>query len=279
VSDYELNFDVRKSDNAYLKSLAINDMPTAIEFDSLVFEYVVTFPLGTDTASLPTIENILFEQAMPTQTVDVSSVSATEHILLVTAEDGVTMNVYQIKFEILLSSNVLLNDLLVDGVSIANFSSTQFEYTYRIFPGSAVPEVTYEKAEDVQIVDITYGVVGEQTIIFVEAQDGSVGTYVINFVITDENPGDKPSCDDVAWTALGDGYFQASSKRDNVQVMIYTGDGTRVLTEKVGLVDPNDDIRLPHDGGTTIYLPNNRQIYIYVFVYDNKVIASGKFVR
>jgi hypothetical protein len=52
-----------------------------------------------------------------------------------------------------------------------------------------------------------------------------------------------------------------------------------VLTEKVGLVDPNDDIRLPHDGGTTIYLPNNRQIYIYVFVYDNKVIASGKFVR
>ena len=279
VSDYELNFDVRKSDNAYLKSLAINDMPTAIEFDSLVFEYVVTFPLGTDTASLPTIENILFEQAMPTQTVDVSSVSATEHILLVTAEDGVTMNVYQIKFEILLSSNVLLNDLLVDGVSIANFSSTQFEYTYRLFPGSAVPEVTYEKAEDVQIVDITYGVVGEQTIIFVEAQDGSVGTYVINFVITDENPGDKPSCDDVAWTALGDGYFQASSKRDNVQVMIYTGDGTRVLTEKVGLVDPNDDIRLPHDGGTTIYLPNNRQIYIYVFVYDNKVIASGKFVR
>jgi hypothetical protein len=244
-----------------------------------VFEYVVTFPLGTDTASLPTIENILFEQAMPTQTVDVSSVSATEHILLVTAEDGVTMNVYQIKFEILLSSNVLLNDLLVDGVSIANFTSTQFEYTYRLFPGSAVPEVTYEKAEDVQIVDITYGVVGAQTIIFVEAQDGSVGTYVINFVITDENPGDKPSCDDVAWTALGDGYFQASSKRDNVQVMIYTGDGTRVLTEKVGLVDPNDDIRLPHDGGTTIYLPNNRQIYIYVFVYDNKVIASGKFVR
>ena len=61
------------------------------------------------------------------------------------------MNVYQIKFEILLSSNVLLNDLLVDGVSIANFSSTQFEYTYRLFPGSAVPEVTYEKAlEDVQ---------------------------------------------------------------------------------------------------------------------------------
>ena len=279
VSDYELNFDVRKSDNAYLKHLAINEMPTAIEFDSLVFEYVVTFPLGTDTASLPVVDDILFEQVMPTQTVDVSSVSPTEHILLVTAEDGVTMNVYQIKFEILLSNNVLLNDLLVDGVSIANFSSTQHEYTYRLFPGAAIPEVTFEKAEEEQIVDITYGVVGEQTIIFVEAQDGSVGTYVINFVISEENPGDKPTYDDVAWSILGDGYFQASSMRDNVQVMIYTADGTRVLTEKVGLVDPNDDIRLPHDGGTIIYLPNNRQIYIYTFVYDNKVIASGKFVR
>ena len=61
--------------------------------------------------------------------------------------------------------------------------------------------------------------------------------------------------------------------------MIYTSDGTRVLEESVELVDPNDDIRLPHDGGTVIYLPNNRQIYIYTFVYDNKVIASGKFER
>ena len=61
--------------------------------------------------------------------------------------------------------------------------------------------------------------------------------------------------------------------------MIFQADGTSVMMEKVGLVDPNDDIRLSHDGGTIIYLPNNRQIYIYVFVYDNKVIASGKFVR
>ena len=279
VNDYELNFDVRKSDNAYLRSLAIVDMPTAIEFDSLVFEYVVIFPLGTDTASLPVVDDILFEQVMPTQTVAVSSVSPTEHILLVTAEDGVTMNVYQIKFEILLSNNVLLNDLLVDGVSIANFLPTQFEYTYQLFPGAMIPEVTYEKAEDCQIVDVTYGVVGEGTTIFVEAQDGSIGTYVINFVTTDRNLSDQPSYDDVAWSTLGDGYFKASSMRGNVQIMIYKADGTRVLTENVGLVDPNDDIRLPHDGGTVIYLPNNRQIYIYTFVYDNKVIASGKFVR
>ena len=106
-----------------------------------------------------------------------------------------------------------------------------------------------------------------------------MGTYVINFVTTDRNPGNHPSFDDVAWTALGEGYFKASSLRDNVKVLIFLADGTRVMEESVGLVDPNDDIRLSHDGGTVIYLPNKRQIYIYTFVYDGKVITSGKFVR
>ena len=279
VSDYELNFDVRKNDNAYLKSLGIVDMPVAIEFDSLVFEYVVTFPIGTDTASLPTAEDLLYEKVLSTQTVAVSQNGSTEIVVLVTAEDGVTMNAYQIKFEILLSNNTLLKDLRVSGVSIANFSSTQYEYTYMLFPGAAVPEIDYEKGEESQEVDITYGNIDEATYIYVEAEDGSLGTYVINFVTTDRNPGNQPSFDDVAWTSLGDGYFKASSLRDNVKVMIFLADGTRVMVESVGLIDPNDDIRLPHEGGTVIYLPNNRQIYIYAFVYDGKVISSGKFVR
>ena len=279
ISEYSISYVVRKSDNAYLNSLAVSDMPEAIEFDSLVFEYVVTFPIGTDTTSLPTAEDLLYEQILPTQTVVVSQNSPTEIVVLVTAEDGITTNVYVVEFEILLSSNTLLSDLKVNGVSIENFSPTQYEYTYLLFPSASIPEVSYEKAEESQIVDITYGFINEPTIIYVEAEDGSIGTYTINFMTTDRNPGNAPSYDDVAWTTLGEGYFKASSLRDNVKVMIYTADGTPILTENVGLVDPNDDIRLPHEGGTIIYLPNNRQIYIYTFVYDNQVIASGKFVR
>jgi hypothetical protein len=279
ITDYELYFDVRKSDNAYLKSLALKDKPVAIDFDSIEFEYVVTFPIGTDTASLPTKDDVLFERVLATQTVEILQESPTSIAVLVTAEDGVAMNVYTIRFEILLSNNTLLKDLKVSNVSLANFAPTKNEYTYMLFPGAIVPEVDYVKAEDSQVVDITYGSVDEPTYIYVEAEDGSLGTYIINFVTTDRNPGDKPSYDDVTWTALGDGYFKASSLRDNVKLMIYTADGTRVMTENVGLVDPNDDIRLEHNGGTIIYLPNNRQIYIYTFVYDNNVIASGKFVR
>ena len=277
VNDYYLNFSVMKSDNALLRDLKVEG--AEFVFDSLTFEYIVTFPIGTDTASLPTIDNLTYEQVLFNQSVEVTQVSPTEITVLVTAEDGIARNVYQINFEIMLSNNTFLKDLIVSGASIANFSPTQFEYTYMLFSGAIVPEVTYEKGEDCQIVDITYGSVNEPTVIYVEAADGSLGTYVINFVTTDRNPGDHPSYDDVAWTPLGDGYYQASSLRDNVQVMIFQADGTSVMIEKAGLVDPNDDIRLPHDGGTIIYLPNNRQIYIYVFVHDNKVIASGKFVR
>ncbi len=279
VSDYELYFDVRKSDNAYLKSLAIKDKPVAIDFDSIEFEYVVTFPIGTDTASLPTKDDILFERVLATQSVEILQESPTSIAVLVTAEDGVAMNAYSIKFEILLSNNTLLKDLKVSGISLANFTPTQNEYTYMLFPGATIPKVDFVKGEESQLVDITYGNADEPTYIYVEAEDGTLGMYVINFVTTDRNPGDRPSYDDVTWTALGEGYFKASSVRENVKVMIFTADGVRVMTENVGLVDPNDDIRLPHEGGTVIYLPNNRQIYIYAFVYDNKVIASGKFVR
>ena len=279
ISEYSIRYVVRKSDNAYLNNLEIVDMPVAIDFEYDEFEYVVTFPVGTDTAALPKIEDIYYELALNTQSVELTQYFPTEIAVLVTAEDGVTTNAYIIRFEILLSNNTLLKNLLVNGVSIANFSSTQYEYTYMLFPGASIPEVSFEKAEEVQIVDITYGFINESTIIYVEAEDGTLGTYVINFMATDRNPGNRPSYDDVAWTSLGDGYFKASSLRDNVKVMIYTTDGTRVLTESVGLVDPNYDIRLSHEGGTIIYLPDNRQIYIYTFVYENKVIASGKFVR
>ena len=88
-------------------------MPTAIEFDSVLFEYVVTFPIGTDTASLPTVEDLIYEQILPTQTVVVSQNSPTEFVILVTAEDGVAINAYQIKFEILLSNNTMLKNLMI----------------------------------------------------------------------------------------------------------------------------------------------------------------------
>ena len=277
INEYQLNFSVRLSDNAYLRNLNVKGLIN--DFDSLVFTYHITFPIGTKESQLPKAEDVIFEKALPTQTVTVTQTHSEEIVITVIAEDGVAINAYVITFEILLSNNTLLSDILVNGVSIDNFSPTQFDYTYYLFHGSLLPTLEGIKSEESQIVDVTMGTIDDISYIYVEAEDGSVGEYRVHFKTTDINPGEKPSMDDVKWTELGDGYYKASSIRDNVIVRIYQTDGLCIRSAKVGLVDPNDNIKEDHEGGTILYFEEKHQCYIYVFIYNKKVVLSGKFIR
>lgn len=278
INEYKLNFTVRLSDNAYLKNLNVKGLLQ--KFDSLVFTYNITFPIGTKESDLPTKDDVIFEKAVESQSVTITQSNPKEIVVTVVAEDGVTINAYVISFEILLSSNTLLSDILVNGVSIDNFSPTQFEYTYYLFHGSLIPTLEGVKSEESQIVDVTMGVIDDVSYIYVEAEDGSVGEYKVYFMTSNINSGEKPTMEDVKWTPLGNGYYKASSIRDNVTVRIYQTDGLCVKSAPVGLVDPNDDINNEmHDGGTVLYFEEKHQYYIYVFIYDNKVVLSGKFIR
>lgn len=278
VNEYQLNFNVRLSDNAYLRDLNIRGLIQ--DFDSLVFTYHFTFPIGTKESELPTAEDVVFTKVLPSQTVTVNQSHPKEIVVTVIAEDGVAINAYVITFEILLSNNTLLSDILINGVSIENFSPTQFDYTYYLFHGALLPTLEGVKSEESQIVDVTMGTIDDISYIYVEAEDGSIGEYRVHFQTTDINPGEKPSMEDVKWTPLGNGYYKASSIRDNVIVRIYQTDGLCIRTAKVGLVDPNDNIKdTSHEGGTVLYFEEKHQMYIYVFIYDNKVVLSGKFIR
>ena len=278
VNEYQLNFNVRLSDNAYLSDLNVRGLIQ--DFDSLVFTYHFTFPIGTKEGELPTAEDVVFTKVLPTQTVTVNQSHPKEIVVTVIAEDGVAINAYVITFEILLSNNTLLSDILINGVSIENFSPTQFDYTYYLFHGALLPTLEGIKSEESQTVDVTMGTIDDISYIYVEAEDGSIGEYRVHFQTTDINPGEKPSMEDVKWTPLGNGYYKASSIRDNVIVRIYQTDGLCIRTAKVGLVDPNDNIKeTSHEGGTVLYFEEKHQMYIYVFIYDNKVVLSGKFIR
>lgn len=277
TNEYILNFDVRKSDNALLKSLQVSDSLLS-DFDSNIFDYTITFPISTDTLDLPKPEDVTYEKSFDGQNVAVSQSNPAELVITVIAEDGVTIQVYVVHFEILKSSNCLLADILIDGVALEGFSPTQNEYKYLLFPGALLPTLEGVKAEESQEIFVTMGTVGEISYIYVVAEDGTENEYRVTFETSDINPGERPSMDDVAWTPLGDGNFQASTIRKNVQVMIYTVSGLRVRQEAVGLVDPNDNIKQPHDGGTILHFDKKGQTYIYVFVYENKVIFSDKFI-
>lgn len=277
TNEYQLIFTVARNDNSLLNDLQVaGDLIKA--FDPNTFEYTITFPIGTDTASLPATDMVSYTKGDDNQTVAVSQPSPTEIVVLVTAHDGTTSSAYVVRFEIELSSNTLLSNIVIDGVALEGFSPTQYEYTYMLMPGATVP--TYEgiKSEESQTIYITPGTVGEPSYIYVVAEDESEAEYIIYFRHTDINPGQRPSIDDVAWTPLGDGNFRASSVRDNVIVMVYLPSGLRVATEKVGLVDPNDNISDGHhDGGTVLHFDRKGQTYIYVFLYNNHVVTSGKF--
>ncbi len=278
VNEYVLDFSVRKNDNALLDSLNVGD-GLIKEFSRETFEYTITFPIGTTEDELPTADDVVYVVSDEGQSVSVSQTDPYEIVVMVTAEDGMTVKVYVIKFVIEKSGNSLLADILINGISIENFSPTNFDYTYLVYPGAAIPTLEGVRGEETQTVSVTMGAVNEVSYIYVDAEDGTSSEYRITFATTTVNPGDRPSRDDVAFTALGDGYFQAASKRDNVRIIIYQANGAMVRNEVVGLVDPNDDLLYQHDGGTVLYFNREGKCYIYAFVYDNQVILSGKFIR
>ncbi len=277
VNDYVLNFDVKLSDDAQLKSLNIGD-DLLSDFDTNNYAYLIQFPIGTDTLDLPTVEDVVFEKMLESQTVVVEQSNPTEIVVTVTAENGTTINVYVINFEILLSDNSYLSSILVDGIEIDGFSPTIFDYTYYLYKGASMPTFEGVKAEESQIIEYIISPVGEMSHIYVDAEDGSFSEYRILFTYSSINTGDVPSSSDVAWTDLGNGRYQASTIRNNVTVMIYNSQGLRIMSEAVGIVDANEDLSSSHDGGTVLQFSNSNLFYIYVFVYDNQVISSGKFI-
>ncbi|MFI3296788.1 MAG: hypothetical protein R3Y59_04055 [bacterium] len=277
VNDYVLNFDVKLSDDAQLKSLNIGD-DLLSDFDTNNYAYLIQFPIGTDTLDLPTVDDVVFEKMLDSQTVVVEQSKPTEIVITVTAENGTTVNVYVINFEILLSDNSYLSSILVDGIEIEGFYPTQFDYVYYLYKGATIPTFEGVKAEESQTIEYVISPVGEMSHIYVDAEDGSYSEYRILFTYSNINAGDVPSSNDVAWTDLGNGRYQASTIRNNVTVMIYDSQGLRIMSEAVGIVDANEDLSSSHDGGTILQFSNKNLFYIYVFVYNNQVISSGKFI-
>ena len=275
---YRLTFQVAKSDNALLEDLRIYDK-TVNGFDPMVFDYFIQFPIGTDTADLPTVEDVTYMIGHQGQVVSISQADPTTIAVIVTAEDGVAFNVYVISFEILLSDNALLKDIIIDGLSIKDFDPYTFDYSYLLFPGAQVPEIVPVKGEESQEVFLARAAVGEYTYIYVEAEDGTESTYSIFFTNSTDNPGDKPKSEDVCWSYLGDGNFKASTKRNNVSVLIFEPSGRLIDRRKLPLVDPNMQICEPSADGEIFTFEKRGQVYIYVFIYDKGfLIDSGKFI-
>ena len=175
---YTIHFSVAKSNNALLASILVGEAEIA-NFDAEVFEYTYLLPYG-ETA-IPAVSYVKGMETQEITQVNATSVKETTTITVV-AEDGITTNVYTIKWENELSTNTSLKNIYLDGEVIDGFDPADSEYEVVLPYGTTeLPEVTVEKGDADQTVTIE--TVDKTTTIVVEAQDGSINEYVINFVI------------------------------------------------------------------------------------------------
>ncbi|GFP74474.1 PA14 domain-containing protein [Clostridium fungisolvens] len=119
IKTYTINFTVQipKDTDATLKSISI-DGKNLEGFDPSKKEYSITLPSGTtkipvvSTEATKTVETVNITQA------DTVNGTAT---IKVTAEDGVTTNVYTVKFVVASKNDATLTNITVDGKAIPEF--------------------------------------------------------------------------------------------------------------------------------------------------------------
>lgn len=202
-------------------------------------------------------------------------------LISVKAQSGAT-NIYVLMFAVEKSDNALLKDIRIDGKSLKDFDPNVFEYSYTIAKGATTIPSIEGIASDSLRQTVEYG--EDRTdrftqYIYCTAEDGTTNTYAIKFIESSINPGEVPSEEDVCWTAIGEGVFKASTRRNNVSVAIFDTAGRLLTKRDVPLVDPNDDICDAGAAGVVIRLQRTGKTLIYVFYFNNKRnISHGKFI-
>ncbi len=186
VSTYTINItEAPAATDATLSSLSVSNSPVS-GFNPDTLCYNMTYPYGS--AFTPSVTAVTTDQ---NATVAVTNVAIPGTALVtVTAEDGVTTNVYCINYEVeALSTNALMADILMDAVSLPGFVANTYWYYVTLPNGTtSMPFMTYVPADANAIVNYLPAAMPlTDTAIFeVTAQDGvTIETY---YVVFDEAP-------------------------------------------------------------------------------------------
>lgn len=177
---YELRITAEPSHNASLEGIYVGGKPVA-HFAPDVYWYSAQVA-GTEV-------DIRYSSADCFQTVAYTVSDEGQHILTVTAQDGVTTAQYHIDvYREALSNNAFLQNVLLDGQSFsafdaasADFDAKQLRYNITIASNAAVPDLYVQLQEDGQTWRILSGV--DTDTVRVTAPDGvTVNDYILNFV-------------------------------------------------------------------------------------------------
>ena len=172
--------------DATLSNLTVNG--TAIPgFASNIFTYNVVLPAGTTT--VPTVAATVNDTGKATAAITSASSLPGTTIILVTAQNGTTKNIYTINFTIsgVNNTDATLSGLTYNGVTVAGFNPYTLTYNVVLPAGTtAVPTVAAtvnDTGKATAVVTQAAGLPGTATVV-VTAQDGvTQKIYIINFTV------------------------------------------------------------------------------------------------
>lgn len=285
AAEYDVRMTIAQNDDCTLKALLINSESIS-NFHADTLNYYLQYPIGTDSAALITAQHITATPNDPNATVQVRENQQTI-IIQVTAQNEKDVRIYTIYQEILLSSNALLADILLDSVSLRDFQPETFEYTY--FITTAIPTIQAIAQDSTAAVEYGMYVAGEPYSIYVTAEDGTEQVYTIYFPATTIQAAQAPTKQDVILKHIpGTLDFAVATIRKNVSVALYTLEGHLLFHTKLVETNQNDAILVTNTDGsqllldaynitTQFSLPQANTTYFYVFFEnDRRRITSGK---
>lgn len=288
---YLVYFNFLKNDDAYLLSITLNDTLLS-SFDKDSSEFYVVLPIGSTENDYFTVEDFKATPSDPLAQVEIVAQDAQTIVFEVTAQNGTTRRTYIVHQSIALSSDNTLKMIYMDGLEYRDFAPKVTFYTYLLQEGQLPPQIeavpNYPKAQ----VSYKSAIVGDTTLIFCEAEDGSVKKYQILFINSKENDGARPEANDILIKRVPGSYdIQVVSIRKGVSMYIFDMNGYMLWHLQVPTASPNDMVVeydafgnailldvYTADAGVTLTLQPNK-VYFYTFFENERTkIKSGKLL-
>jgi uncharacterized repeat protein (TIGR01451 family) len=244
TSEYQVNFIYLKSD-ATLSDIKV-DNNGITEFDPATLTYTVELAYGT--TEVPTVTTVETDVNANSEITDASELPGTTTIL-VTAEDGVTTETYEVEFTIAdPATDATLSDLQVDATTIADFDAATLSYSVELDYGTTTVPSIIGTATDTNagvIINDDIELPGKITV-EVTAEDGTTSlTYEVDFTIA-------PNTDATLSDLQVDGETVAEFDPAALSYSIELDYGTTTVPSIIGTATDanagviiNDDIELP----------------------------------
>ena len=173
---YTVQYNIAKYNDATLKNMSLEGYALTPAFASNVFDYAVTIDEG---AELPKLSI----ETREGQTILQNNANDKKQQVTVFAESGAN-NTYTVTYTRVKSSNALLKDILINGVSLEGFDPAKADYVDSLaWRTTVVPNVFPIGQLSNQTITTYFSRPNGVTKIHVEAQDGTAKDYTIAFPV------------------------------------------------------------------------------------------------